>query len=97
MPKEALHLFVATLLFKCSSRAGRNPITLGDVILATALFELPGISQAHLLAFQRQLWPRQATMAQLEQYQNMFSGAMLRNMDPSKLRACYGVVVDRQA
>ncbi|KAL4423511.1 hypothetical protein ABPG77_003644 [Micractinium sp. CCAP 211/92] len=85
VPEQALHPFVATLLFKCSSRAGRNPITLGDVILATALFELPGISQAHLLAFQRRVWPRQATMAQLEQYENMFSGAMLRNMDP-KLR-----------
>ena len=82
---------MVTLLRECSNQASRWPITLVDVLLRTSLhfFECPGISKAHLVAFRRQLWPRQETLAQLEQYSGVltFDSSSLRKMDPSECTA----------
>ena len=60
-----------------------------DVMLSTALFECPGISKAHLVAFRRWLWPRHETLAQLEQYQGVFGRSSgLKGMEPG---ACLGL------
>ncbi|KAL4433446.1 hypothetical protein ABPG77_010299 [Micractinium sp. CCAP 211/92] len=87
VPPAAFPSFVAALLSKCSNWAHRGPITLHDVITSTVLFDCPGISRDHLLAFERQVWPRHVTIAQLEQYSGIspWVPTPLSRMDP-KLR-----------
>ena len=90
MPPSALGAFVATLLFNSSRRVyGSGPITLEDAVSSTFLFECPGIGQGHLVAFRRRLWPRQETMAQLEQYCRFFGGSFsLGRMEPGAFWDC---------
>ncbi|KAL4447364.1 hypothetical protein ABPG77_007397 [Micractinium sp. CCAP 211/92] len=88
VPPSAFYSFVASLLFKCSNFApGSMPIILAHIITSIALLDCPGISQDHLMAFQRHVWPRHATIAELEQYSGIFPGVPTRlsDMDP-KLR-----------
>ena len=89
MPPDAVHSFVATLLHKCSNSARDiSPIKLADVLLCTALFECPGISKAHLVAFRRRIWPRK-TIAQLKWYHGIVRYSPgLRFMDPSAYQGC---------
>ncbi|KAL4433444.1 hypothetical protein ABPG77_010297 [Micractinium sp. CCAP 211/92] len=91
VPPAAFPSFAAKLLYLCSTWAGssssRRPITLDDVYKSTAGFECPGINRDHLLAFERQVWPRQTTIAQLEQYSgiSLWEPTPLKDVDP-KLR-----------
>ncbi|KAL4433447.1 hypothetical protein ABPG77_010300 [Micractinium sp. CCAP 211/92] len=88
VPPAAFPSFVAKLLSLCSDWAGRRrPITLHHLIMTTALFDCPGVSRDHLLAFERQVWPRHATIAQLAQYSGFspWVPTLLKDMDP-KLR-----------
>ncbi len=86
VPPSAFYSFVASLLFKCSNFAPDSmPIILAHIITSIALLDCPGISQDHLMAFQRHVWPRHATIAELEQYSGIFPGVPTRlsDMDPS--------------
>ncbi|KAL4421757.1 hypothetical protein ABPG77_009740 [Micractinium sp. CCAP 211/92] len=98
VPPTAFRSFVATLLSECSNcTLAGTPITLKCVITCTTIFDCPGISRAHLLAFQRQIWPRHATIAQLEQYSGILPApSLLRDMDP-KLRQLVEVVFAQES
>ncbi len=96
VPPSAFLSFVATLLFDCSNCAlGGRPVTLKHVITCTTRLKCPGISRAHLVAFQRHVWPRHATIAELEQYSGILPGVstLLRDMDPSEYGTCWRGVV----
>lgn len=84
---------VEWLLLKCRKKSGADSIRLDDVLthaFALQTCSVPpvfGVSGAPAAAFQRLLWPRQRTMAELENYRGYDYGNTLSDLDPSEL-AC---------
>lgn len=68
MPPGVLQPLVKALLDNCSSMAPPGPIPLAHVLLRTYSTTCCGVSQDHLAAFRKQLWPRHTTVAELEGY-----------------------------
>ena len=84
IPPAALQLFVKMVLDTCSRLAGSGPIVVYHVLRATTSLQCPGVEQAHLDRFDRQVWPRQRTVAELERYYGIFSRKNLNGMEPSE-------------
>ncbi|KAL4440743.1 hypothetical protein ABPG77_000452 [Micractinium sp. CCAP 211/92] len=86
MPPDVLQPLVKALLDNCSSMAPPGPIPLAHVLLRTYSTTCCGVSQDHLSAFRKQLWPRHTTVAELEGYNGITTWrSSLSCMEPQKV------------